>query len=145
MQPILRYDLGDSVLLRPDPCPCGHPGPAVRVQGRTADLLTFPGPGPAGEQTPVTLPPLPLATLLEAVPGPELFQIVQTAPATLRIRLHPPPVPTPRPSGVRSRPACATGWPATASVMCASNGPPSRSSTARAARYAPSSRSRPPA
>ncbi|TDE26367.1 phenylacetate--CoA ligase family protein [Nonomuraea mesophila] len=89
VQPILRYDLGDSVLLRPDPCPCGHPGPAVRVQGRAADLLTFPGPGP--EQAPVTLAPLPLATLLEAVPGLELFQIVQTAPATLRIRLHPAP------------------------------------------------------
>ncbi|KAB8189044.1 phenylacetate--CoA ligase family protein [Nonomuraea phyllanthi] len=89
IQPTLRYDLGDSVLLRPDPCPCGHPGPAVRVQGRAADLLTFPG--PAGEQTPVTLAPLPLATLLEAVPGLELFQIVQTAPAALRIRLHPAP------------------------------------------------------
>ncbi|MGV9310365.1 hypothetical protein ACWDLG_43980 [Nonomuraea sp. NPDC003727] len=89
VQPILRYDLGDSVLLRPDPCPCGSPGPAVRVQGRAADLLTFPG--PAGEQAPVTLAPLPLATLLEAVPGLELFQIVQTAPATLRIRLHPAP------------------------------------------------------
>ncbi|MGP3931931.1 hypothetical protein [Nonomuraea sp. KM88] len=91
VQPILRYDLGDSVLLRPDPCPCGHPGPAVRVQGRAADLLTFPRPGPAGEQAPVTLAPLPLATLLEAVPGLELFQIVQTAPATLRVRLHPAP------------------------------------------------------
>ncbi|MFI7641486.1 hypothetical protein [Nonomuraea sp. NPDC049400] len=89
VQPILRYDLGDSVVLRPDPCPCGSPGPAVRVQGRAAELLTFPG--PAGEQAPVTLAPLPLATLLEAVPGLELFQIVQTAPATLRIRLHPAP------------------------------------------------------
>ncbi|MEV4222109.1 hypothetical protein [Nonomuraea sp. NPDC049725] len=87
VQPILRYDLGDSVLLRPDPCPCGRPGPAVRVQGRAADLLTFPGAG--DEQATVTLAPLPLATLLEAVPGLELFQIVQTAPATLRVRLHP--------------------------------------------------------
>ncbi|MEV1005437.1 hypothetical protein [Nonomuraea sp. NPDC050202] len=91
VQPILRYDLGDSVLLRPDPCPCGQPGPAVRVQGRAADLLTFPGPGPAGEQAPVTLAPLPLATLLEAVPGLELFQIVHTAPTSLRVRLHPAP------------------------------------------------------
>ncbi|MGV9772877.1 hypothetical protein [Streptosporangium sp. NPDC003464] len=91
VQPVLRYDLGDSVVLRPDPCPCGHPGPAVRVQGRAADLLTFPGPGPAQEKAPVTLAPLPLATLLETVPGLELFQIVQTAPTTLRIRLHPAP------------------------------------------------------
>ncbi|GAA3763870.1 hypothetical protein GCM10022225_57290 [Plantactinospora mayteni] len=91
VQPILRYDLGDAVLQRPDACPCGNPGPAVRVQGRAADLLTFPGPGPAGEETPVTLAPLPLATLLEAVPGLELFQIVHTAPTALRIRLRPAP------------------------------------------------------
>ena len=25
VQPVIRYDLGDSVLLRPDPCPCGNP------------------------------------------------------------------------------------------------------------------------
>ena len=43
VQPILRYDLGDSVLQRPDPCPCGNPLPAIRVQGRSADVLTFPG------------------------------------------------------------------------------------------------------
>ena len=42
IQPILRYDLGDSVLQRLDPCPCGDPRPAIRVQGRAADLLTFP-------------------------------------------------------------------------------------------------------
>lgn len=88
VQPVLRYDLGDSVVLRPDPCPCGGPGPALRVQGRAADLLTFPRPE---EQAPVTLAPLSLATLLEAVPGLELFQIVQTAPDTLRVRMHPAP------------------------------------------------------
>ncbi|MFC5753132.1 hypothetical protein [Actinomadura rugatobispora] len=87
LQPILRYDLGDAVVVRPDPCPCGNPGPALRVQGRAADLLTFPGPNGA----PVTLAPLPLATLLEAVPGLELFQIVQTNPTTLRLRLLPAP------------------------------------------------------
>ncbi|GAA4069676.1 hypothetical protein GCM10022214_26220 [Actinomadura miaoliensis] len=87
LQPILRYDLGDAVQARPGPCPCGNPGPAIRVQGRAADLLTFPRP----DGQPVTLAPLPLATLLEAVPGLELFQIVQTTPTMLRIRLHPAP------------------------------------------------------
>lgn len=41
VQPILRYDLGDSIVQRPDPCPCGNPLPAIRVQGRAADVLTF--------------------------------------------------------------------------------------------------------
>ena len=32
VQPVLRCDLGESVLQRPDPCPCGNPLPAIRVQ-----------------------------------------------------------------------------------------------------------------
>jgi len=83
-QPILRYDLGDAVLLRPDPCPCGDPLPAIRVHGRTADLLTFPTQG--GGQ--VTITPLTLSALLDHVPGIDLAQIVQTSPTDLRIRLR---------------------------------------------------------
>jgi len=33
VQPILRYDLGDSVLQRPDPCPCGTPCPQSACRG----------------------------------------------------------------------------------------------------------------
>ena len=39
VQPLIRYDLGDSVLARPDPCPCGNPLPAIRVAGRCDDVL----------------------------------------------------------------------------------------------------------
>lgn len=39
VQPLIRCDLGDSVLARPDPCPCGSPFPAIRVQGRRDDVL----------------------------------------------------------------------------------------------------------
>jgi len=85
VQPILRYDLGDSILQRPDPCPCGNPLPAIRVQGRAADVLTFPT--DRGEQ--VTIAPLVFGTLLDRTPGIELFQIVQTAPTRLRVRLRP--------------------------------------------------------
>ncbi|NUP39529.1 MAG: phenylacetate--CoA ligase family protein, partial [Streptomyces sp.] len=80
VQPILRYDLGDSVLMRPDPCPCGNPLPAVQVRGRAADLLTFPNG--------VGLSPMLFGAAL-GVPGVEQFQVVQTAPATLRVRLRP--------------------------------------------------------
>jgi len=85
VQPILRYDLGDSVLLRPDPCPCGSPLPAVRVQGRAADVLMFPG--VHGEL--VSVSPMLFGTVLDRVPGVEQFQVLQTAPATLRVRLQP--------------------------------------------------------
>lgn len=83
VQPILRYDLGDSVLQRPDPCPCGNPLPAIRVQGRSADVLRFPTPG--GE---ARLPPLALSQAIESVRGVTLFQLAQTAPARLEMRLQ---------------------------------------------------------
>ncbi|PRY02450.1 hypothetical protein [Allonocardiopsis opalescens] len=85
VQPILRYDLGDSVVLRPDPCPCGSPLPAARVQGRTADLLGFPTRG--GGRT--AMSPLLVAILLDHAPGVDQVQIVQTAPDVLRVRLRP--------------------------------------------------------
>ncbi|GAA3574118.1 coenzyme F390 synthetase [Amycolatopsis ultiminotia] len=83
VQPFLRYNLGDSVLLRPDPCPCGNPLPALRVRGRSADILTF----PSGHGKTVAFAPLTFSTLFDRTPGVELFQIEQTAPATLRVRL----------------------------------------------------------
>lgn len=85
VQPFLRYDLGDSILERPDPCPCGNPLPAIRVQGRAADMLTFPT--ERGGQ--VTLPPLLFGTSVYHIPGIEQFQIVQTAPTNLLVRLRP--------------------------------------------------------
>tara|TARA_R100000365_G_scaffold1582_1_gene5308 strand:+ start:834 stop:2195 length:1362 start_codon:yes stop_codon:yes gene_type:complete len=84
LQPIIRYDLGDSVLERPDPCPCGSPFPAIRVQGRAADLVRFEVP----DGRVVTLPPLAFYTLLDPIPGIDLYQVVQTAPSALRIRLR---------------------------------------------------------
>ena len=84
LQPILRYDLGDSILERPDPCPCGNPLPAIRVQGRAADVLTFSTAD--GEQ--VAIPPLAFGLVLDRTPGIELSQIVQTTPTSLRVRLR---------------------------------------------------------
>lgn len=81
VQPILRYDLGDSILQRPDPCPCGNPLPAIRVQGRAADVLTF----TTGRGDQVKIAPL---ALTGEVPGVDQFQIVQTTPTSLRVRLR---------------------------------------------------------
>lgn len=82
LQPILRYDLGDSVLQRPDPCPCGNPLPAIRVQGRSADALSFAKPDGA------LVSIAPLAFEVDHIPGVEQFQIVQTTPTDLRVRLR---------------------------------------------------------
>ncbi len=84
VQPILRYDLGDSVVQRPTPCPCGNPLPAIRVQGRAADVLTFPN----GRGERVRIAPLAFGILADRTPGVALFQVVQTAATRLRVRLR---------------------------------------------------------
>lgn len=99
VQPILRYDLGDSVLGRPEPCPCGSPLPAIRVQGRAADVLIFTKPG--GER--VLIPPLSFAGLEDLVPGLEMFQIVQRSPASLAVRSRSVAGTAPDPVGARVR------------------------------------------
>lgn len=82
VQPVIRYALNDRLLMRPDPCPCGSPLPAVQVQGRAADLLEL---GPPGDS--VLVAALPVTVILMGIPGIDQFQIVQTDPATLRVRM----------------------------------------------------------
>lgn len=85
VQPVLRYDLGDSMLVRPDACPCGSPLPAMQVQGRAADLVAL----PAADGGSVGLSPMLFGALLDRVPGIDRYQLVQTAPDKLRVRLQP--------------------------------------------------------
>ena len=87
IQPILRYDLGDSVIERPDACPCGSPFMAIRVQGRAADSVIFRT--SRGELA--TLPPLLFVASVDRVPGVEMFQIIQTTPTGLRVRVRAAP------------------------------------------------------
>lgn len=82
VQPILRYDLGDRVVQRPDSCPCGSPLPAIQVKGRSADVLTFTT--ASGER--ISLPPL--AFEVDHLPGVEQIQVVQRSPTSLRVRLR---------------------------------------------------------
>ena len=84
IQPILRYDLGDSVVQRPDPCPCGNPLIAIQVQGRSADVLKFTSPDGAT----ASLAPISIGSTLDGIAGVSLFQVAQTSPTTLRLRLQ---------------------------------------------------------
>lgn len=85
IQPILRYDLGDSILQKIEPCECRNPFPAIQVQGRTADILTFPADN--GGPATTSIAPLVFATLSDRVVGIEVFQLVQTTPTKVRVRL----------------------------------------------------------
>jgi len=84
IQPLIRYDLGDSVTFKSTPCPCGNPLPALRVEGRQEETITF----PAKAGTAVQVLPMALATVVETTPGVLRYQIIQVAPATLKMRLE---------------------------------------------------------
>jgi len=83
IQPIVRYELGDSVTIYEGPCPCGSPFPVLEVEGRQGEILRFET--DEGETVPVF--PLALTSVVEEVPGVQRTQIVRTGPDTLSVRL----------------------------------------------------------
>jgi phenylacetate-coenzyme A ligase PaaK-like adenylate-forming protein len=83
VQPIIRYELGDSVVVGAEPCPCGSPLPTITAEGRTDEILRVPG--ATGDE--VALLPMAVATVVEETPGVRSYQILQTAPTALTLRL----------------------------------------------------------
>ena len=84
VQPVIRYDLGDSVLVAPEPCPCGSPLQAIRAQGRQDDVVTLTTAGGVA----VSLVPLALTTVVEEAADVHRFQIVARPPYRLALRLE---------------------------------------------------------
>ena len=85
VQPILRYNLGDRITVRADACPCGSPFPAIRVEGRTDEILRM----RAADGQAVPILPLALWATIKQVHGVQRFQVIQTSPAELKIRMEP--------------------------------------------------------
>lgn len=83
IQPFIRYEMGDRVLVKPDPCPCGSMLPALRVEGRTDEVLRLTtASGTVGD-----IGPMQLETIVEETPGVYRYQIIQTGSSTLRVCL----------------------------------------------------------
>ncbi|MDE2128324.1 MAG: phenylacetate--CoA ligase family protein [Betaproteobacteria bacterium] len=76
VQPLIRYDLTDSVTLHSASCACGSSLPIIEVQGRRDDTLRLMG---DSDQS-VRVVPLALTTVLEEEAGLFDFQIVQQGP-----------------------------------------------------------------
>ncbi len=85
--PLLRYELGDSVTPLAEPCPCGSPFPAVRVEGRCDEILRFPG--REGESVPIL--PMSVATAVEETPGVRSWQAVRRGPFLLCLAVEEAP------------------------------------------------------
>ena len=86
VQPVIRYDIGDSIAFEPEPCACGAPFPALRVEGRSDDVLAL----SAADGKRVEVLPLALTTVVEDSAGAHQFQIIQAAPDALDVRLEAP-------------------------------------------------------
>jgi phenylacetate-coenzyme A ligase PaaK-like adenylate-forming protein len=84
VQPVLRYNLGDRITVRPDPCPCGSPFPAIQVEGRTDEILRF----RAADGSLVPILPLALWSVMKETPGLHRFQAIQTGECQLTIRME---------------------------------------------------------
>ena len=79
IQPFIRYELTDRVIVHDEPCPCGKHTRWLEIEGRTDDILTFPGG--------VKIAPMSLYKILEEVKSIRRFQLVQTAADKLELRL----------------------------------------------------------
>ncbi|MGQ7847746.1 phenylacetate--CoA ligase family protein [Granulosicoccus sp. 3-233] len=82
VQPLIRYDIGDSITLHTDACDCGNPLPTLSVEGRNDDTLWL----PADKNRQIPVLPLALNTIIEEHAGEFGFQIQQCEPRTLSIR-----------------------------------------------------------
>ena len=65
VQPLIRYELGDSVVIAAEPCPRGSPLPTVTPEGRTDEILKVSSAG-GGE---VQLLPMAIATVVRKHAG----------------------------------------------------------------------------
>lgn len=82
-QPLIRYELNDSVTLFDEPCACGVGLPVMAVDGRSDD--TFYLRGPEGEYRP--FPPVQFEVLFLNVRGLQQYQLVHLTQNALLIRL----------------------------------------------------------
>ena len=87
VQPLIRYDLGDSVTAISGACPCGSPFPILRPEGRRDETLWIEDPDGASRP----LFPLVVATAVEETPGLLRYQVLQAGPRRLRLRLDEAP------------------------------------------------------
>lgn len=82
-QPLLRYELSDSITLLGDDCPCGSPMRSIRVEGRADDTIFL-----ADETGQFSAhPPVPFEVVFLGVPGLRQYQLVHERQNQLVVRV----------------------------------------------------------
>lgn len=85
VQPLVRYELGDSVTRVSKPCGCGRPFPVIRVDGRRDEILRLHD----ARDHEVPVMPMALCTAVEEGTDEHRFQVIETGPRSLRVRVEP--------------------------------------------------------
>lgn len=79
IQPIIRFEITDRVIMHEGACPCGKNGTWLELEGRTDDILTFSN----GKR----IAPLGLYAILKEIHEIQRFQLVQVERDVLALRL----------------------------------------------------------
>lgn len=79
IQPFIRYELTDRVIVHNEPCCCGKATHWIEIEGRTDDILTF--------EHGVQIAPMSLYKILEEVKSIRRFQVVQRSVGRLELRM----------------------------------------------------------
>lgn len=79
IQPFIRYELTDRVIVHDEPCRCGRNTRWLEIEGRTDDTVLLPNGG--------KIAPMSLYKILEEVRAICRFQLTQTAPDRFEVRL----------------------------------------------------------
>lgn len=82
-QPLLRYELNDSVTILDDDCPCGSPMTSIRVDGRSDDTIWLAD----GADRMAPHPPILFESLFLGIPGLRQYQLVHEAQNRLVARI----------------------------------------------------------
>lgn len=78
IQPFIRYELTDRVIVHDEKCPCGRNTRWLEIEGRTDDILTFGS---------VSIAPMSLYKILEEVRSIRRFQLVQRSENRMELRI----------------------------------------------------------
>lgn len=79
IQPFIRYELTDRIIVHDEPCACGKRSRWLEIEGRTDDIITFAGG--------VQIAPMSFYKILEEIKAIRRFQLVQTSSDKLELRI----------------------------------------------------------
>ena len=79
IQPIIRYELTDRIILHNEKCKCGKKTCWLEIEGRTDDILEF--------ENKICIAPMSFYKILAEIEEITRFQLIQTSPKKLELRI----------------------------------------------------------